>query len=250
MQNSIKLLSFIIAIKRYKRNSTLLNKARYKLAQHFQISPSTFIKYLNQCEELGWIKKSGGNYTAIPLEKILTDFNSQTNLFFAKHKVVKKGQNFAFNEVLKEIEQILLIDNVIVPQQHVKDKKETFINDYKTLTAPTGTKMIRRITDSQYKMVKSGMRCAGIEVSKMKFTSDIVSSARHTSAKLGISLAKANKILNYGGKVERTIQVRWYHGISFVKLELLRLQYPNASVIPFVNYNKIKVCLGSSLNLV
>ncbi|MFN5416300.1 MAG: hypothetical protein ACK5B9_04525 [Flavobacteriia bacterium] len=246
MRNNAKLISFIIALKRYRLNSVLLKHKSSKIAPKFNLSVTTFNNYIEKCIELGWINFDGEKYHIKRLQDILIDFNSRTNLFFSNHKVLKNKKTINFKIVLKEIEQILLIDNVIAPQQHQIDKKTEFINNYNILTSPTVAKR-GRTSSNQLKMIKSGLRGAGREIEKMVYNDSIVTSARHTASVLGVSVAKANKMLNYGGKVKRVIVQKWVHGISFIKIEQLKLQYPGACIIPYVHYNKIKVCLGSSL---
>ena len=246
MQNNTKLISFIIALKRYKLNSVLLKHKSYKIAPKFNLSTQTFDLYLKKCIQLGWIKFDGEKYTIKKLQDILIEFNEQTNLFFSNHKILKNKKTINFKLVLKEIEQILLIDNVIAPQQNKIDKKTEFINDYNKLISPTVVKR-GKTSSSQLKMIKSGLRGAGMEINRMVYNDKIVTSARHTSSVLGFSIAKANKVLNYGGKIKRVIVQKWVHGISFVKIEQLKIEYPGACIIPYVHYDKIKVCLGSSL---
>ena len=248
MNNSIKLLAFTIAIKRYKSNSVLMDTARYKMSSKFGISTQTFNKYLVEAQKIGWINISGGNFVVKKLNDIIIDFNNQTGLFFSNHKVLENRKKHSFKDVLKEIEQILLIDNIIAPQQFEINKKSKFVNDYNILISPTGKKR-GKVTQSQKKMMRMGLRSAEKEISGMNYTDRVMTSARHTSSVMGMSVSKANKVLNLGGKVNRSILQVWIHGISFVKIEELKIQYPKAKIIPYVHYNKIKVCFGSEIKL-
>jgi hypothetical protein len=248
MNNNTKLISFIIALKRYRLNSVLLKHKSYKIAPKFNLSPQTFNSYIQKCIEIGWINFDGEKYTSKKLQDIIVDFNKKTNLFISNHEILKNKKTFDFKEVLKEIEQILLIDNVIAPQQHQIDKKTKFINDYNDLNSPTDFRK-GKVSKSQMKMIKAGLLSAGREIQKMVYNDRIVTSARHTADKLGMSISKSNKLLNSGGKIHRIIIQRWVHGISFVRIEQLKIDYPGACIIPYVHYNKIKVCLGSSLKL-
>ena len=50
--------------------------------------------------------------------------------------------------------------------------------------------------------------------------------------------------------IKRNIDVMWYKGCNSMLFETLRAKYPQAVVIPCVKFNKIKVCFGSSIEIV
>lgn len=237
MTNSkVKLLSFVLAIKRKKSNSKLLYKPKYLLAKEFNLSPQTFSKYLKQCISEGFIIEESDGWRCIKLQEIFSKFNNETGLFYGRHDILK-GKSTDFYQIQEEFEQGLLISNVIHRQDFVLSKK-------------------MKLTSRKYRTVKESLKkfrlkdpnfCA--ETAIRSINQEYVTSARKTGEVLGVSRNKANKILNSDTKVKRTIRHVWRKGIQPERLYALREEYPNTVIIAFPNYNAYKVCFGSSLLL-
>lgn len=236
IHNKGKLLSFVLAIKRKKSNSKLLYGPKYILAKEFNLSPQTFSKYLKQCISEGWIIEESDGWRAIPLPKILRQFNAETGLFYGKHNILK-GKSTDFYQILDEFEQGLLISNIIDRQEYVLSKKMK-LTSKKSRTVKCALKEFRG-KDSQF--------CA--EKAIKSINQKYVTSARRTAEILGVSRNKANKILSSGKKVKREIDFIWKKGIHPERIYALREEYPNAQIILFPRYDRYKICFGSSLSL-
>jgi len=235
MTNSkVKLLSFVLAIKRKKSNSKLLYKPKYLLAKEFNLSPQTFSKYLKQCISEGFIIEESDGWRCIKLQEIFSKFNDETGLYYGKHDILK-GKSTDFYQIQEEFEQGLLISNIICPQEFMRAKKNK-LTSRKHRTVHNALKKFRSV-DPNF--------CADTTIASIN--SKYVTSARRTAEKLNISRSKANKLLNGGTKVKRKIECIWKRGIQPERLYALQKEYPKAKIILFPSYNCYKICFGSSL---
>lgn len=235
MTNSkFKIISFVLAVKRKKSNSKLLYRPKYLLAKEFNLSPQTFSKYLKQCISEGFIIEESDGWRCVRLQEIFSKFNDETGLFYGRHDILK-GKSTDFYQIQEEFEQGLLISNIIHQQDFVLSKKN-------------------KLTSRKHRTVKNALKkfrskdpnfCADTTIASIN--SKYVTSARRTAEKLNISRSKANKILNSGTKVKRTIECIWKRGIQPERLYALQKEYPKAKIILFPNYNCYKICFGSSL---
>jgi len=169
---------------------------------------------------------------------------------FGKHGKLKNGPT-KHKEVLRELEYLLLEDNIYEKQNYAIKAKEEKIRLFK-LSKRTDK---NPSPSSDYKKIKKIVKEQGSNkrVGSMKeslnYNAQVITSARHTASVLGMSQQKANKLLNSMPNHKRKIIVQWVDGISFEKLESLKEQFPKATIYPMVSKNKIKICFGSSLIL-
>lgn len=247
--NEIKILAFVVAFKRYRKNSVVFKEAKYKIAQRFNLHPTTFINYLNKAKELGYIIESD-NYKVIPFRDIVRDFKYKTDLIFWKHKILQ-SKEISFKRILIEIENIITYDNVIKRQEFKikqKGKRISAINYLKQ----TDKKSCSEFSYKYLKgIMKNGLKCVANNELIKNYSPTIRTSARNVSKHTSFSVSKSNKILNRSTKLyNRKIISKWFVGVSFFKLEELKVNYPNATIIPFTKHNKIKVCEGSLINII
>jgi len=246
---NIKLLSFVVCIKRYKVNSVLSSQAKYKLAQRFNIHPTTFIKYLNICIENGYIRFDAKNncYVAIKFDSIIKDYFENTGNYFSKHKILQ-SKDLNFKNILSQIESHIIYDNVIARQEFRIKTNGRKVSAIKQLSQ-TGKNSFKGYSKSFLKgILKNGLNCVENKELLKNYSPTIRTSARSTAKQTGFSVCKSNKLLNNLDQYTRKIDSFWINGISFFKIEELRIKYPHATIIPFMKHDKIKVCQGSVLN--
>lgn len=243
-----KIISLLIAMKRQRRNSVIFLTAYYKLAPQFGLSPQTFKKYLLEAEKLGWIQISGGRITINSLPSILEDFISDSGLYFGKYNVLKSKET-SFKDVLSEIESILLMSNIYDRQQYHINKKNQKIKSAKRLSSTEKSKGNRKLSALDKRVISDGLHREKNVKGKLEYNGSVVTSARHTASKLGVSVNKANKILNRGLHFTREIKELWFKGCSHGLFDALRESYPKATILMLGNCGYTKVCFGSVLKL-
>lgn len=248
MNKEFKLLSFIISIKRYKKNSILLKGAVSEMAKKLEIHPETFKKYLKLSLERKYIVDKGNRYLVVSLPEILRDFSLNTSLVFMQHEILKNRSKISLKSVLQEVQGFLVIDNIINQQEYAIKKKKEKIEVYnllkrtdKSYFQPRDVALIKK------NIKKADYRCAENIENHLNYKANNITSARHVSGKLGISVMSANKLLHNIPNHKRKIVVKWIHGATMLNFELARIAYPKATVIPMLYYNKIKVCFGSNM---
>ena len=248
----MKKLAFIILLKRFKNNSVLFQRANYKYAAKFSMSPATFKKYFKEAIDNGHVFKDGDIYKVEKFSKILSDFYQETGLALDKHEILQ-GDNLNFKNILSELQGLLVVDNVIKQQLTQIDRKRKDIRliKFANKTEKSDSFLHKSEMKRLRKLSKDGKLGASYaDQLSNSYRSTVITSARHTAKKLGVSVKKANQILsNSGNSFKREILVKWVYGISIFKIEKLRHQFPNATIIPMMNYNRIKICFGSSLFL-
>jgi hypothetical protein len=243
MTEEIKVLAFIICLKRFKRNSVIFKIADYKMAQRMGIHPTTFKKYLKISIDNNFIKDNGSSYSIIQMESIIKKFKGSLCIRFGKHLILESN-NFKYSNVLDEIYECVLVDNLILKQEYAI-KKKIYTKDLQNRFNSTGKVKITVKEIKRYKqLLKTGQICAG-EI--INVNEGIITSARHTSSILGVSTSKANKILNNLKSYKRSINVIWKKGVNKFNIELMRSKFPQAKIIPMLHYDMIKVCFGSEL---
>lgn len=258
MKNRVKYnkIIFIIALKRYKKNSVIHKKPKYILCKQFNLSVNTFSKYLSEAIDQGFIIEEKDCYKIIKFKTILKKLLKGSNVCFNNHQIIKKSNSTDFNEIKDEFEQLLIIDNIINRQQKKIDKKTKFVNDtqnyrFHNLKFGTGNtskeelSMIHRDKTLPKRVRKKDV----LEKSDFLFNDKIITSARNTSKKIGVSPSKANKILNRKNFFLRKPTFFWLNGCNLAVYEYAINMYPEATVIPCSKINRIKVHFGSELNL-
>lgn len=246
--NEIKILAFVVAFKRYRKNSVIFKEAKYKIAQRFNLHPTTFNNYLSLAIKLGYIQENNA-YKVIPFRDIVKDFKYKTDLIFWKHKILQ-SKEISFKRILIEIENIITFDNVIRRQQFrikQKGKRIEAINYLKQTDKKSCPKLSYKYLKD---IMKKGLNCVANNELIEKYSPTIRTSARNVSKHTSFSVSKSNKILNRSTNLyKREIVSKWFIGVSFFKLEELKVKYPKATIIPFTKHNKIKVCDGSMISV-
>lgn len=242
--NKFKSFSLIIALKRKKRNSKILKKAKYKLAADYNLHPTTFCKLLEQCVSEEWITLEGDYYHIKKFSEIVKDFREKTGLRFHFHQILGENtthrhQNFDVKSITDELYGKLLLDNVMAPQEYMIRLKEGL-----------SSRNIQTVKSSIRKLQKIGVYTCADDVEK-NIQHQVVSSDRHVSSKLEITRYRASKILNGCKDISREVKSVFYHTRNVIfDYERLRLDFPRATVIPMPAISKIKVCHGSVLSRV
>lgn len=243
--NNIKILAFVIAFKRYKKNSVVFKEAKYKIASKFNLHPTTFSNYLSQAIEKGYIVECENSYSVVKFRDILSSFYCETKLYFSHYSILKSN-TIDFKQILRDVEDKVVFDNSIRKQSYVLNKKKVIVT----------TVWLKGQTDIKAKISKNVLkRCSTYKsvedaVAQLNYNSNIITSARNISSNLSFSVSKSNKILNRMTSIKRHINVLWFKGCNSFLFESLKAKYPKAVIIPCVKFNKIKVCFGSSIEIV
>jgi hypothetical protein len=249
MSNTRKILALIISLKRCRRNSIIIKKAKYKMANDVKLHPNTFTKYLKEAIDKGYILDMGSHYKVVKFKDVVRGFNSETSLVFNNHEILSTGSS-DFNTNLKNLENLLFIDNIYTRQQKAieskKEKKRLFAilkQTDKSYVRPEDYKRAKRLL----KKVKS-IECVAKVEENMNLDIDVRTSARHAGELIGMSSQKANKILNNLPGYKRKVFNEWFPLTGGVDQVLyLRDLYPKAVVYALPYKGKIKVCFGSTL---
>jgi len=236
-------------MKRYKRSSLVHKKAKYILAKEFGMNPNTFSRLLSECVESGYIVEEEKCYRIISFRQILSGVFTGSGIYFGRHEILQQPSR-DYKKILTEITELLVVDNVIKQQQKQIDKKYLSALFWR-MSEGTDKKASSEWFSLPYR-TRSRVRrqCLKNGVRKDRQSNQaVVSSARHTAQKIGVSTVKANKILNNAGKFSREIKVKWVFGANSARFDHLRGLYPSARIVPVLSLNMLKVCLGSELAL-
>jgi hypothetical protein len=247
--DKFKTFSFIIAIKRYKKNSILPNIPKYLVAKELNMSVNTYSKLLNQAINQGLITKQNDHYKVVSFRTAIQIIFQETGFFFAKRRILR-SENTNYKQIHSEILEYAVIDNIIRPQQRIIQNKKYFsllekISNSNGTDKKSFSEWYRLPRAKRKRIVKEYKKCVQNNV---KSIAEVVTSCRHTAQKLNLTKYMANKTLN-SKAFNRKVIVNWVKGVSFVKLEQLRIQYPNATIIPCMKINAIKVCHGSEVSV-
>lgn len=247
MIGKYKLIALIIALKRFKRNSVIIKKARYKMAQQVSLHPQTFNKYFEEAIERGWITDCGNCYKLIRFKTILREFCIENDLLFLFHKILR-NKNSNFKHVLSELESYLAKDNIYETQAQVIENKKKQIEVFQKCRR---TDLMGKVDPKAYRKLikKLGKPLNSVKDIKkeLNFNNEVVTSCRHTATKLGISASKANRLLNNMPGTQRRILFQFFEGCSLELFDHLRQEYPKATIYPMVSKGKTKVCFGSQI---
>lgn len=246
-----KILAFIIALKRAKRNSVILKRPIYKMAQKYGICGVSFKKYLTKSIELGYIIEKEDRYVIIKFKEIVKHFCGEQKIYFGYYNILRNRSNVTVKTITEELLCISMMDNVIKPQEYVIERKKRDIGIIKhsLKTDKKPRPLSKRDYARMKKLAKQGMLSAKSLQRLIDSTTGIViSSNRHASRKTGISNFKAGQVLSKGGKYfSRTKLEKYHHGCNAFNLEKLNHMYPKAWIIPLPHYDKIRVSFGSQL---
>lgn len=250
MKQRYKILSLVVSLKRYKKNSVIPNIPAYIIAKQLNIHPSTYKSLINQAIEMGVVQSKGDYLVVINFVKAFKIIFQDYDFFFKKRQILRQSGT-DFKQIYSQILQFAVEDNIIAPQQkHIQNKQ--YFNILERIASSKGTDK-RALNEwraisprKKASIVKHYRQC--IQNGK-QFSQDVVTSCRHTAETIGVSKYLANKTLNKNDLFSREIVVKWVKGISFVKIEQLKIAFPSATIIPCVKSNMIKVCFGSSLKL-
>lgn len=245
-----KKIAFLIAIKRFKRNSVLLKGPAYKISSLFGLSPQTFKKYVREMVQDGYLVESPLYYTAIPFSKAVQLFAKETGLYVGQHTLLKGEHNF--KKILLQLQEALIVDNVIKRQEFkIKQKKEfLYLLNVANGTVKRDTPLSRKQYSTLKKISKGAAYRAQLQKSLNNETINVViSSCRHISRTIGVSPSKASDLLAKSTRISRRIHTLWFDGLSEQLVDSLREKYPKALIYPLFSLGKVKVSFGSELRL-
>lgn len=246
---SDSLVCFIIALKRWRKNSVIIKSPKYLLCKQFNLSVNTFSKYLSEAIRLGYILDEGATYRIIKFKKIIKSEFEGSERCFTNHRIIKKSKSTDFKKIKYEFEQLLTVDNVIRRQERriAQKKKFTFkTGNFRIQSNILGTELTRQ-GGLSYKgkvIPQRVRRKVVLEHSDSMFNDKVVTSARNLAKKIGVSVSKANQILNRTDFYIRKHIVLWINGCNSTNYELTMAKYPDAVVIPCYKKDRIKVCFG------
>jgi hypothetical protein len=248
-----KILAFIIALKRSRRNSIILKGPVYKIATKYGICASSFKKYLQEAIDLGYIVEKEDRYVVIKFKEIVRHFCKEHDIYFGHYKILRnKSSQTNVKNICEELLRIAIMDNVINPQEYMiaKKNKDIELVRYSLKTDKKPSYLPKRDYSRLKKLSNSGTLSAqGLRSLYSSKTDIVVSSNRHASKRIGISNFKAGQVLSKGDRYfSRSKLDTYYPGCNQFNLEALRNQHPRAWVVPLPNYNKIRVSYGSQLH--
>lgn len=206
--------------------------------------PSTLNKYLQLCIDKGLIVENQNSYRIIKFKDIIRLLHSETGLYFHNYSILK-NDTIDFKSIIQDIENKIVFDNSIRKQNHLINKKRRIVN---TVWLKGQTDIKAKISKNQLKKC-STYSSVDDAVTRLNYNSKIVTSARNISSRVQFSVSKSNKILNRMPSIKRNINVLWFKGCNSLLFDTLKAQYPDAVIIPCVKFNKIKVCFGSSIEI-
>lgn len=242
--NKIKEFSLIVALKRKRKNSKILKKAKYKLAADYNLHPTTFCKLLQQCISEGWIEEIGEYYHIKKFSFIVKDFCEKSDLRFHFHEILgpdhkNRHQNIDVKSITEEVLSKLLLDNVMAPQEYIISLKKGL-----------SSKNSRTVKRSMMKLKKLGFYSCADDVEK-GIQESVVTSDRHTAKRMKITRYRARKVLNAGLSATREIKSDWRPLRNAVlDYDKARLDFPKATILVLPHYGQIKICHGSVLSRV
>jgi hypothetical protein len=235
-------------MKRYKKSSLVPKKAKYILAKEFDMNPNTFSSLLKACMEAGYITEEEKCYKIASFREILKDVFAGSGVYFGRHDILDQPSK-SYKEILTDFMELLVVDNVIAQQQKQIDKKQ-LSELFWRMSEGTDKKARTEWFELPYRArSRVSRQCLKSVRTDRQNSSAVVSSARHTAKKIGISAMKANKILNNASKFTREIKVKWVFGANSARFDHLRELYPSARIVPVLSLNMLKVCFGSELAL-
>ena len=242
----------MIALKRFRKNSSIKKRSAYQMCTAFGLSAKTFKKYLNQAIAAGYIKEESGYYRITKFQSIIREFCKANELSFGPHQILQ-DKNTSVKDILSLFQQHLISDNIIIKQKMAIAEKKLDLKLIDFSIRGTGQNE-KFLPKHEYKRLKklSGKGLLSVRHQKRlqeSLNEDIITSARHTSKLLGVSINKANCLLKKTDVFERKILVEWVKGLSGYRFEEARALYPRATVIPLVQADLIKIAFGSELVL-
>lgn len=245
-----EILSFCIAIKRYKISSFVKKQPKHHIAKQLNLSVNTYSNLYKRAIEAGFIVEQAKGFRVKKLSHIIRELFKETEIYFSNHGILK-GDSLDYRTIKNELLAYLVKDNVISRQQRAIDKNELLdlFDAVHRMDTDIRTKQKWYALDAKTRKrvtreaLKRGRKADGQNLGV------VITSVRHLSGILGISIYKANKILNESGDVfKRKIVVKWIKGCTGFNFDMARALYPLATVIPCVQADKIKVCFGSVLS--
>jgi len=234
---NFKKLSIIIALKRRNKNSCFRKKANHIIAGELGISAYLFSKLIKELISDGFIVEKGNYYQIVKFKEIIREFYYKKDLYIGKFELLK-NESLNYHQILNKLYSQIIITNIVDKQQHLINKKQGLLaSDSRTVL-----KANRYFLKKRYDKRSVDEITASIDQA-------IRTSARAVAKMLEVSLDKANKILNQSELFCREIVEEWVDDIFDGKLEKLKLENKNTTVIPYPERNKYKLCFGSIITL-
>ena len=252
------------------RNSVIITKKnKSKLSIKLGISIPTLNKYIQSAIDNKWIIPYKGNLKVIRLKDLLKDFRLKTGLKVFQHGIISAGKTTDFQSIQNEIIDILIVDNVVRPQKYRINRKKLILRRSKTILSTDNSIQLSREKRNTKDNIKFSKIMASIakkvgipakmcddmvKVCKQLVFNrgnqlDVVSSARHTASIVGLSKTRSNKALRTSKKFKSHIHDQYIDLIHPEQYEAVKLEFPNACVIPMPFINKIAIRFGSIIEM-
>lgn len=261
INTDIKVLAFLIALKRYRKNSVVFKKPNYIMCSIFGIAPQSFKKYLKIATSLGYIKNEKNVYRIIKFKDILLDMFEGSHSYFKFHNVINGDDDLDLKKIILFLEECLVVNNVYSRQSRSINIKSKFLgkqsNEYRFNPNRNGTvnkeqQNLSRIYRDRLpkKSVRRKFSLKDFKKSDYLFNNEVMTSCRNVSNSIGFSKNKANRILNRGQMFKREQIYIKVKGCTSNNVLLLESLFKNNG---FVNPKPLKdvviVHFGSKISL-
>lgn len=286
---AIKIVSFIVAVKRFKKNSVLVTrKNKKRICEKLNISLPTLNKYIQRCIEIGWAREGDGRVIMEPFAKISSEFQylplsddfweEKRHNYSLTNRGLISGESTDYKTVFNEVCDVLLVDNIFRQQvlaARVRNKIHLWCENRKRTERKLRKMMVAmkenpddaKIANS-YNLLcmadfsrKDNISCLSNvclnEYSNImsngerleNYEAFVVTSARHLATRLNVSVYRANRILNESKWLRRDIVNSYFNGCDYFTVETLKARFPGACVQPLPFIGKTKVSFGSILHV-
>lgn len=199
---------------------------------------------------MGLIKEEEKCYRVIKFTDILREYNNETDLIILQHNLLSK-KSIDTKEIQKELENILVEDNVVAPQEFKINQKKRDISILKQVLFRTekNETFLDKKEFNRFKKLRKDEKTSVDYLNRLEksLSDDIRTSARHLATILKISHTKANQIICNLSNFQRKERILWVNGANVDQVYALRKKFPSATIYPMVSLNKTKIHFGSSL---
>lgn len=198
-----RLLAFITALKRVRRNSCLYNyDSNLELSKLLQTDRNTFAKYKKECVRLGLLNKSGSGYQFVGLKKavfiLLGDEDALRHVSFFNQS---KSNKLSLSEINEEIKYGIALRNFNQQQFKIKRKQE-ILQGFRNRFMP------KRVARRVKKMCKE-YSCQPSDLPRiLNCNSNVITGKNHLAKILGCSPTAAVTLLkkwNDNNLIKRTV---------------------------------------------
>jgi hypothetical protein len=286
---AIKIISFVVAVKRFKNNSVLITrKNKRNICSILDISLPTFNKYLERTIEIGWARQGAGRVIMEPFVKIAKEFQylplsddferEKRHNYCLTNRGLISGKCTDYKTVFNEVCDVLLVDNVF-RQQVMAARARNKVYEWDQKNQRTERKLRRMMEelkkDQENEKLEASYKMLSVssysKSSKKSYLHDmclkdysnipcvgyrveneeafVVTSARHLAKRLNVSVYRANRILNESKLLRRDIIRSYFEGCDYFTVGKLKERFPMANITPIPFLGKTRVSFGSILHV-